>query len=87
MEHRNFENPAAEYIKHMSGRYAGEVALAWSNFTWYDGPPPRKKLLWHPQFAQKPRQRSVLTGMARRDRPKYLALFWRMCWPLATPRS
>ena len=62
------ECPLAEYLKHLCRRYEGEVAVAWEQFTWHAGPPPREKRLWHPQFSKKAAQVSVLAALAARGK-------------------
>ena len=69
-EHWGKESPLREWLKHICHRYEGEVALAWSRWQWNDGPLPREKVLWHPQFAKSDAQRKALSSFAAR-------------WPLA----
>ena len=56
-------DPVGLNLKHVLRRYEGEVALAWHEWDWVDGPLPRDKVLWHPQYATSASQRQKLTAV------------------------
>ena len=58
----------ADYLKHLCGRYEGEVAMASEHIQWFNGPVPREKMLWHTQFCKRPAQVPALTALAAQEK-------------------
>ena len=67
-EYPNSNVPIADYLKHLSRRYEGEVALASENVQRFAGPVPREKMLWHPQFCKRQAQVPAMTALAARGK-------------------
>ena len=57
--------PWSHYIKDLCRRYEGEVALAWSEWTWSPENLPRAVNLWQPQFATDEASMSKLVALSK----------------------
>ena len=57
--------PWSHYIKDLCRRYEGEVALAWSEWTWSPENLPRAVNLWQPQFATDEASMSKLLALGK----------------------
>ena len=57
--------PWSHYIKDLCRRYEGEVALAWSQWTWSPENLPRAVNLWQPQFATDEASMSKLLALRK----------------------
>ena len=68
-EYKSKPDPLTKYIHHLIRRYEGEVALAWSDWTWSDEPLPRDAGLWDEQFALNQDNFKALKAMGRSTVP------------------
>ena len=60
-------NPFAHYVKHLSSRHDGEVALAWEKWQPSDEDLPRDSMLWRPQYAVSDESFHALSSLKRGD--------------------
>ena len=64
-EHKAKGDPWSNYIKDLCRRYEGEVALAWSEWTWSPENLPRAVNRWQPQFATDEASMSKLLALGK----------------------
>ena len=64
-EYKKESHDLKHYIHHLIQRYEGEVALAWSDWTYVNEPLPRDVGLWDQQFALNEANYKALKDMGR----------------------